>query len=305
MNNSFATPKGFGEILDFTFRLSKQYFSKLFMILLILIGPIYLLQAIILLVAGEDFIRAAGRSGNWFEQFFSNFDESSSYLYSSNIKAEIGMTILELVSILLYLVAAAAILFAVNHIRNNEDFSVGLVIKQGFSRFFPMLGSSLIYGIIIIGLSALPMFAIGIVGMVGAIMHPTLGILLAIVGFIGFGVVVGYLLTRLSFYFCAVVLEKRAPGFSRSWKLTRNRVWVLMGLYIAFYLIIGMITFAVEVSFTAFLGNSVLVMTIVNVIILFTTLLFSVGFAVMFFDLKIRNDADDLKEMIEDYQRVH
>ncbi|KEF37072.1 hypothetical protein M670_03663 [Schinkia azotoformans MEV2011] len=304
MNDSFTTPKGFGEILDVTFRLSKQYFTKLFLILLLLIGPIYLLQAIILLVAGESLIRGGGEGGKWFEQVLSSFDESD-YVYSSSIKAESASIILDLVSIFLYFVATAAILYAVNHIRNNEDFTVGSVIKQGFSRFFPIMGSSLLYIIIIIGLSALPIFILGLLGVTGAAMDPIFGIVLAILGFIVFGVAVGYLVTRLSFYFCVAVLEKSAPGFSRSWKLTRKRVWALMGLYIAFYFIIGVITFAVEFSFAAFLGNSVLVMTIVNVVFLFTTMLLTVGYAVMYFDLKIRNDADDLKEMIEDYNRVH
>ncbi|HHY73522.1 MAG TPA: hypothetical protein GX497_09910 [Bacillus bacterium] len=304
MNNSFATPKGFGEILDSTFRLSKQYFTKLFMILLILIGPIYLLQAIILLVVGESFIKAVGGGGNWLEQVFSSFTESS-YTYSSNMTAEIGIIILSLVSGIFYMVAIAAILFAINHIRNNEDFTVGSVIKQGFLRFFPMLGSSLLFGIIMTGLMFVPVFIISIIGTIGAIMHPVFGVLLFIVGFIGFGVGIGYLLTRLSFYFCVTVLEKRAPGISRSWKLTRKRVWALMGLYIAFYFIVGIITFAVQFSFAVFLGNSVLLMTIVNVIVLFTTMLFTVGYAVMYFDLKIRNDADDLKEMIEDYNSAH
>jgi hypothetical protein len=33
-------------------------------------------------------------------------------------------------------------------------------------------------------------------------------------------------------------------------------------------------------------------------------MIFSVGYAVMYLDLKVRHDADDLKEMIEDYDRT-
>lgn len=74
-----------------------------------------------------------------------------------------------------------------------------------------------------------------------------------------------------------------------------------MGLYIVFYLIITSISFAVKSTFAVVLGNSVLLNIIVNLTSLLTTLFFSVGYAVMYLDLKLRHDADDLKELIENY----
>ncbi|MFK4996927.1 hypothetical protein ACI2OX_03375 [Bacillus sp. N9] len=43
---------------------------------------------------------------------------------------------------------------------------------------------------------------------------------------------------------------------------------------------------------------------IINLATIFTTLILSVGFAVMYFDLKIRHDADDLKDMIDEYKPI-
>ena len=40
---------------------------------------------------------------------------------------------------------------------------------------------------------------------------------------------------------------------------------------------------------------------IISLASIFTTMIFSVGFAVMYLDLKVRHDADDLKDLIEDY----
>jgi len=71
-----------------------------------------------------------------------------------------------------------------------------------------------------------------------------------------------------------------------------------------FSLIVSSISYAVEVSFGIFLGNSVLLSIISGVVSLFTTMIFSVGYAVMYLDAKTRHDADDLKEMIEDYNAV-
>ena len=115
---------------------------------------------------------------------------------------------------------------------------------------------------------------------------------------------IGYLLTRWSFYFGSAVLDEGSPGFTRSWRLTQKRGWPLIGLYIVFSLIIGVISSAIELTFGLFLGNSVLLSMIVSLASIFTTMIFSVGYAVMYLDLKVRHDADDLKEMIEDYNVV-
>jgi hypothetical protein len=40
---------------------------------------------------------------------------------------------------------------------------------------------------------------------------------------------------------------------------------------------------------------------IVNIVTLLTSLFFYVGYGVIYLDLKTRHDADDLKEMIDDY----
>ncbi|MBO1513145.1 hypothetical protein [Metabacillus bambusae] len=303
MNTQFNKPKGFGEILDHTFRLSKNRFSDFFMILLLLIGPIYVLEAIILMVAGTSFFREGGTGSVWYERMISRLDETA-YTSSSSLGADIGFIVIALVGFILFPVAQAAILFAVNHIRKNEEYTVGSVIKKAFTRFWPILGSSILFGLIVFGLVIVPIIVVSLAGFIGATTNPVVGILLAILLFLGFAVGVAYLLTRWSFYFCSVVLQEGTPGFSRSWRLTSKRTWVLLGLYIIFSLIISSISAAVELSFGAFLGYSVLLTMIVNVVSLFTTMIFSVGYAVMYFDLKIRHDADDLKEMIEDYKEI-
>jgi hypothetical protein len=303
VNTQFNKPKGFGEILDHTFRLSKNRFSDFFMILLLLIGPIYVLEAIILMVSGTSFFREGSTGGVWYERMISRLDETA-YTSSSNLGADIGFIVIALVGFILFPVAEAAILFAVNHIRKNEEYTVGSVIKKAFTRFWPILGSSILFGLIVFGLVIVPIIVVSLAGFIGATANPVVGILLAILLFLGFAVGVALLLTRWSFYFCSVVLQEGTPGFLRSWRLTRKRTWVLLGLYIIFSLIISSISAAVELSFGAFLGYSVLLTMIVNVVSLFTTMIFSVGYAVMYFDLKIRHDADDLKEMIEDYKEI-
>ncbi|MCM3112487.1 hypothetical protein [Lederbergia lenta] len=296
MDEKFNSPKGFGQILDLTFSLSKNKFRDFFMILLIFMGPIYLLQALIQLIFGVGFFREVGGSGPWYEQVASSFGETE-----INMGANLGTGFVGFMSYFLFPVASAAILLAVNHIRKNEEYTIGSVIKQAFSRYGPILGSTILFSLITFGLVFFPILIITLVSVLGAVALPALGIILAIILFLGFAVGIGYLLTRWSFYFGSVVLGEGSPGYTRSWRLTRKRTWALIGLYIVFFLIITSISVAIELTFGLFLGNSVLLSLITSVATIFTTLILSVGYAVMYLDLKIRHDADDLKDMIEDY----
>ncbi|MFO1443823.1 hypothetical protein KDN24_11510 [Bacillus sp. Bva_UNVM-123] len=304
MDTKFNKPKRFGEILDHTFSLSKNRFSDFFLILLIFMGPVYLLQAIIDLFAGASFFRALGSGEMWYEQIVNGFAEPEEFYGMAPLVGIGGGFITGILGIILFPIGKAAILFAINHLRNNEDYTVGSVIKEAFSRFWPILGSTILFSLIIFGIIVIPLYMIILIGFFGAISSPTLAIIISILLFLGFAVLIGYLLTRWSFYFGSVVLDRESPGFTRSWGLTRNRTWVLMGLYIIFYLIITSISTAVEFTFGMFLGNSVLFAVIVNIISLFTTLFFNVGYAVIYLDLKTRNDAEDLKEMIQDYKSI-
>ena len=300
MNEKFNRPKGFGEILDLTFSLSKNKFRDFFLILLIFMGPIYLIQALIRLASGVSFFREIGVSGAWYEKIIAGFEVAE----STNLVADLGISFVGFISLFLFPVASAAILLAVNQIRKNEEYTIGSVIKQAFSRFGPIIGSTILFSLIIFGLFIVPAITIGITIAVAAVTLPTVGIIFSIILLLVAAVGIGYLLTRWSFYFGSAVLGEGSPGFTRSWRLTRKRGWTLIGLYIVFALIITFISGAIEVTFGLFLGNSVLLSMIVSLASIFTTLIFSVGFAVMYLDLKVRHDADDLKEMIEDYNVV-
>ncbi|MEH7355372.1 hypothetical protein V7150_17585 [Neobacillus drentensis] len=302
MDAKFKKPKGFGEILDHTFSLSKNRFKEFFMILIIFMGPVYLIQAIIQFASGTSFFRQVGTGDNWFEENLSSFIDSGSF-DSSSLDLGIGFIVVSLFSALLFPVAEAAILFAINHIRNEEEFTVGSVIKQAFSRFWPMFWSNILFGLIAFIIIIIPLVLI-IVGFASASVNPIAGILFGILLFFGCAIGIGLLITRWSFYFGSVVLDKTSPGFSRSWRLSKNRTWALMGLYIVFYIISSIISTAIQFTFGAFLGTSVLLYMISNMASLFTTMIFSVGYGVMYLDLKTRHDADDLKDLIDDYKTI-
>ncbi|WP_201714868.1 hypothetical protein [Rossellomorea arthrocnemi] len=305
MNAQFSKPKRFGEILDHTFRLSKNRFKDFFLIFLILLGPVYLLQALIELAAGVSFFRTVGAGETWFDGILNSFsgEFSAESGQKVNLAAELGTGLIGFITMILTPMAQAAILFSLNHMRKNEEYSVKLVLKEAFSRFWPIIGSSILFGLIIFGLVFIPLVTGIFAGVFGTVfLDPGVGIIVtSIILFLVFALVIAYLLTRWSFYLGAAAIENDAPGLGRSWRLTKKRAFTIIGLYIVFGLIIGIINTAFEFTFGLVLGNSVLYGMIINVVSLFTTMLGAVVFGVIFFDLKTRHDADDLNEMIDDY----
>src|SRR4051812_15251938 len=198
-------------------------------------GPVYLLQAIIQFASGTSFFREVGTGSDWLEKRISSFTETGA-IDSSSLGVDIGIIVISVIGALLFPVAEAAILCLLNHIRYNEEFTVTSVIKQAFARFWPILGSNILFGLICFGIVLLPLgIAVGVGFVVGMTIHPILGGVLGFLLFIGFAIGIGLLITRWSFYFGSVVLDKQSPGFSRSWRLSKKRTWVLMGLYIVFY----------------------------------------------------------------------
>lgn len=300
MNTKFSRPKGFGEILDLTFSLSKQRFRDFFTILLIFMGPVYIIEALFLLASGTSFLREVGPGDDWISQITNSFDET--------VVAEevgwgetLGTMFIGLIGLVLFPVAEAAILLALNHIRKNEEYTISSVIKKAFRRFWAMLGSNILFGLIVFGFILVGFLILVPIGIAGAFANPLGSILFIIIFGLGLFVGIGYLLTRWGFYFGSVVLDYESPGFSRSWHLSKKRGWVLFGLYIVFFLIISAISFAIEMTFGIFMGNSVLLTLIVNLTTVFTTLLFAVGYGVMYLDARVRYDAEDLDEMIEGF----
>jgi hypothetical protein len=305
LDTKFTKPKSFGEILDHTFSLSKDRFKDLFLILLIFMGPVYLIEAIIQLLSGTSFFRAVGSGNGWVEQIISSFNETQTIdpnSLATELKSLVGIVIVGFIGALLFPVAEAAVLLVIQRVQKNEEYTIGLMIKQAFSRFLPILGSNILYGLITFGLSVASIILVAFTGGIVSSKNLILGIVLAIL--LGLGCIVGIvcLLTRWSFYFGSVVLDHQSPGFTRSWRLSRKRTWISIGLYLVFYLITICIDSAVRSTFALVLGNSVLLSIIVNIVTLITSLFLYVGYGVMYLDLKTRHDADDLKEMIDDYE---
>ncbi|MGX1266089.1 hypothetical protein RKD55_003893 [Rossellomorea marisflavi] len=309
MNGSLNKPKGFGQILDQTFRLSKQHFKTFFLVFLTLIGPFFLLQALISLVTGTSFLKETSVGtdifSGGFENWANDFAAEEEMVTSANVIGSILVSLITFISFLIYPAAQGAIIFGVDHIRKGERFTFKQILRESFSRYGPLLGSSLLIGVIGFGVAVVPTLIVTFIATFGMLIHPFIGLMLIIVLFIAILIGVLYFMVRWGFGVAVSAMEKGyAPGLGRSWHLTKRRSWTIVGLFLIFGLILGVISAGLELTLGLFLGNSVLYQLIVNLVTLFTTMIVSVGYSIIYFDLKIRNDGDDLEQLIDEYETV-
>lgn len=300
MEEYFSRPRSFGAVLDQTFRISKNNFATFFVIMLIVIGPLILLDALLTLLTGASLIRDSSGGGSLIEQFTNTLDEAA--YGTTTIQQSIRDMLVGLGTIVLYPMAQAAIIYSIDALRTKEEFTPGSLIKRAFSRFWPIFGSSLLFSLIVFGMVGIPLIVILVIAIMGAVFNVAAGIVIFIILFLAIGVVAAFFLTRWGLYLPAVVFEPCAPGLGRSWNLTRGNFWRTFGLIVVIGAITLIIRVVFDVLFTFILGFSVLYFILNNVVIMITTMFFSVGYALIYFDLKKRNDGDDLLEMIENYE---
>lgn len=298
MKEKLNKPKRFGELLDTTFQLCKSRFSHFFLIMLVIVGPIYLLQALLLSLTGTSFFSENKSGKDAVSQFVSNFDQT--------VDTSVGEDLIDifsgLPSLVLTPVAFAAVLIAVNRVKKDQPFTPKAVMKVAFSRFWQILASSLLLALIVFGMSFVSIMIFIFFGIFGAIISPVIGWIILIIPVIGIGLVVAYFLTRWSLFLGITVFDGEVPGIGRSWKLTRGYMWKMLGVFLVFFLISVCISLGIESIFLPLLGESVVFDIILSLVRLFTSTIFAVGYAVVYLDIKLRHEGEDIRELIEDYE---
>lgn len=129
-----------------------------------------------------------------------------------------------------------------------------------------------------------------------------LAVLVGLITFGGIFILVSYFSIRWGFYFPAVVFEKVSPGLGKSWRLTKKRFWPLLGLLIVLMIITTVIAWVFEVVITLILGASVLQSYLLALVYMALMVINIVTYSVVFFDLRVRNEAVDLKDMVDTYE---
>ncbi len=316
MQNWHETPLTFSEILDVTFRILKEHFSKLFLIMLIFMAPYYVLQGIALISGGISLLPEPNRSAgiaSLLGSFTQAGTQGANYSYGTAYLVLFSASLLLLTLISLPM-SYASLIIMIEQIRNKEKVNISSIIRRAFSRFWALLGGSIVYGLIIfalyigmvliivaylafsVGLGAFRGLAVGTTAGLGS--HILVLVMLTLASIFGFA----YLMTRWSFFFAAIVFEKVSPGLGKSWRLTRGNFWRLVGLYLVVAILNGIILFVLQSAVVLFLGSSILAFllnSLVSILVMMTPV---ITYAVIYFDLRVRNEAVDLKGMLETYQ---
>lgn len=305
-HHRFEKPLSFGEILDVTFLIIKENFSRLFLTLLIFMGPLELLQIVAKALGGASLLREP-YGGQGMSSFLDSLQQTGT---------QGGMFDIIYFFLGVFIAAPityASLIIATDHIRKKEPVNIFSIIKRAFSRYWALLGGGIVYGLImfalIIGIAVIIIAYLGIFGDAGVFSRLTAGspadfgshlvviIILSLSTFCAFI----YFMTRWSFFFAAIIFEKVSPGLGKSWRLTRGNFWRIVGLYIVLSILMVIITAVCQIAVYFFLGNSVLASLLISLVTISISMVSYIAYAVIYFDLRVRNEAMDLKGMLATY----
>ncbi|MFC4618708.1 glycerophosphoryl diester phosphodiesterase membrane domain-containing protein [Camelliibacillus cellulosilyticus] len=295
-------PLSFGEVLDKIFRLVKSRFVPYFTIILFLVGPYYLFKLLGSVAGGTSFFRETRKeASNFITAFLNNLSQEDVSVGipwpDINAGTVIFSIIAALLAIILIPIAHAAIILATDPtIQGKPD--VGASIKRAFSRFWPVFGSTLLFGLIISGM----VFGCTLILVTVLNILPAGIALLFLLFYLAALVFIIYFAVRWCFYLPSVVYEKIAPGLGKSWQLTRGNFWRLFGLFIVVFIITAIISGIITSVVNAILGASIVSEIIADLVALVVDMITYVGFAVVYFDLRVRNGNEDLLDLIDSYE---
>jgi hypothetical protein len=322
MQNASARPMGIGRLLDRSFQLYRKHFVVLTFIMLILYGPYYLLQHLL------TFQETATTSGSFIEQIRSGgslqdmFGPNSSFLqndptlHGEGYIGKILILVLVLTPILILGLMPASIASVVHLVKasfyGEETPGLGQLLKKAFSRFWPMAGSTFLFGLIMFGFylgMAILAIIFAVIFAVGGSFSSTVGgfgggaLAFAIVFFviIGLGALFtfAYFMIRWSYYLPYVALGEESIGIGRSWGLTRKSFWRLFGMYIVLTLILYLFLAVVQLVIAATLGLGLGAQLLQSLISILVMSLWFLPYAVSFFDLRVRNEGLGLQSLID------
>jgi hypothetical protein len=315
-------PMGIGRMLDYSFQLYRRHFVKLFLIMLIFLGPIYLLQQLLIPdLMSQDSIFI----GNIVNDIRSGAVDSTTFQNDmaygpGEILRIFGFVLIILVyAITIVPVSQAAIVFFVQDVHaGREPRSIGQILRQSFKRFWPLVGSSLLFGFILTGivitatiLMVLVIVSIGfgaafVGSMNGAgsqIAAVIIGVIVGIVAVFGSVFIAAFFGIKFMYYLPITAMNEESIGLGRSWKITRKSFWrlfwTMLVMYLIVYFITAMMTVILTVVTSLFLPPLVMqaVMILTNLVL---APLFMVTYAVSYFDLKVRSEGYGLEAIIQE-----
>mgnify|MGYP001408394676 CR=1 FL=1 len=296
MENKFQQPLSFGKILDQTFRIIRSYFKPIFLITFYVMIPVLALQAIILALSGHAMLIAEDSIQNIWSATVYELEMYEEYSFANVIGQYLSYIPLIFATPLL----VGGISHVVKRARAGEPAEAVEMLKMTMPRYWPLLGSTLLFGIIVFGITFGAILIGGVLTAITALVSPVFAVLLGILLFIGGAIGIGLLTVKWMLYLPATLFEKVAPGLGKSWRLTKRQAWKFFGIYIILTILSSIIIGMFQLP-TMFLGSSIVSYLWTNFISLISSIILAVAWAVMYFDASLRQDAADIQDLVDTY----
>lgn len=242
-------------------------------LLVLILGPFILLQALAELLGGRSIFISDGANQNLLTELTGIFQEDEGAIGEPT---GIWGGLIEFISLFFYPLAYAAIILTISQWLDGNNTTKREAFQHAKTKYGAALGASIIYTITLTAiLIVLLLLSI-------SLMVPSL-IAFFVIGGIIF-IFAGLVLTKISFFFGNIVLNENRTGlgFSDSWEYTRDRTWYAFGFYLLLLLIGVAVNMIFQTLLGAFLGNSVLAGLLINLIGLVVVLFYITGYTVLY-----------------------
>lgn len=283
-SNKKRVPHLIGE----TFQAVRANGKKSMVVLLFVLGPFLLLQAVSEFMSGKSLFTAETEQMSWLTQL-TNIVQGG-----ENVPGEpedMWGNVIDFFSLFFYPFVYASIILFVSGWHNGKNPEMKEVRKQAQQKYGSSLGALIIFtvmwsGILLIYLLFLmtqPVFS-----------GWTAELLTAIIYFS----VIGLLLSKISLFLGHVVLAENSQGlgFGVSWKFTRGRTGYVFGFYILLILIGTAVYFFFQLLVSSLLGNSVIAGLVINLIGLLLILFYTAGYTVLYKEITKQETEDHYLE---------
>ncbi|MGG4458779.1 ABC transporter ATP-binding protein [Brevibacillus sp. HB1.2] len=319
MNRTPIAPMGVGKLLDKSFSVYRQHFGAFFLLALIWFGPLLLLQQLLLVDLTRVPLLAQDTEGMDFaESLGARFAGQEEFMTQS----------LPMLLIFIFLVAPILLIIAYPQMISGsilltkaalegETLSLKDALKGALRRFWPLAGSTFLYGVIAFAVSTAFVIVYGLIfvmiafagGMTLETMFDpsdegsiVLMIVLVLFGYLfliaGMMLVPGYFLIRWGFYMPLVLFERDGVGIGQSWNMTKGNFWRLFGLFVVLSVIYSMFSSGMQLVLTGVLGTSILAQIILVALTCLLTPWMAIVYALAYFDLRVRKEGTDLQELV-------
>lgn len=316
MNAWPQKPMSIGQILDRTFSVYRKHFGKFFLLMLIFFAPLYLVQEMMITDFTSLSVFPDSSVEPFSDEYFENLDSSAEF---ENVWVAILFLILliPLTFLVSMPVSTAAITFMVKAQMDGREVSMKESIKQAFSRFWPLAGSTVVYGLIafgmLLGIILLTVLFIVIIAAIGSdsigelaldevISDPAtviIGGVLYIFILLLLMLIPGYFLLRWGFYLPTVAMEEGGIGLKKSWNLTKGNFWRIFGIYFVLMMMTSVFTAVFQMITLLALQNSIIGLLLQNLLTLLVYPLGFIAYAITFFDLQLRKEGADLQALLQ------